>query len=752
MKVLASFTCALLVPVLALHAAPSGVQVVPKGGGFELLRHGAPYLVKGGGGGENALESLAKAGGNSVRLWGDDHLGEILDRAQKLGLTVTAGIWLGQVRQGFDWSDAAGLIKQREHIRAVVEKYKTHPALLCWALGNEMEDPQGHNGAVWSQINNLARLVKELDPQHPTMTVIAEIGGDKVKNFTALCPDIDILGINSYGGAASVAERYKKLGGTKPFLMTEYGPNGIWESNKDSIGAFPEPTSTDKAESYRRAYKSTVLGSSGMCLGSYAFLWGQKQEVTATWFSMFLADGTRLGAAEAISELWTGQPPANHVPVIKALTFQGSQSGKPGATGAAVLEASDPEGDPLKVTWLLERDPGEYGSGGDKEAAPPSYPDSIIKADQKTATITFPKDGGLYRLFATVRDDHGGGAVVNVTLRVDAPATIAKGQPATLPLTVYAEESDPATYIPAGWMGDTKAIKLNPACPEQPHSGKTCLRCDFEASAGWGGVTWQNPAGDWGDRSGGYDLTGAKKLAFWARGKQGGETVAFQFGTPAKPKKFFDTGSGKLEKVTLTKDWQRHEIDVAPKTSPASKPASSGPSPAPATPSPSTSTTSAGSNTPWPAPAPPLLVKGKERPPPANSSSFSPSSSPSSRRKKRAATALPASQPSGHPERSFGSAKRSRRTSYFSPSPMRACNGERSKRSFDSAFAPLKMTGRGARARATAAPPAPRALRLWRAFGLGGVVVGVLGAGGAGGEGGDGEELHAGKFWPATLW
>ena len=72
-----------------------------------------------------------------------------------------------------DLQIAAGLIKQREHIRAVVEKYKDHPALLVWALGNEMEDPQGRNGAVWSQINNLARMVKEIDPAHPTMTVVA---------------------------------------------------------------------------------------------------------------------------------------------------------------------------------------------------------------------------------------------------------------------------------------------------------------------------------------------------------------------------------------------------------------------------------------------------------------------------------------------------------------------------------------------------------------------------------------------------
>ncbi len=414
----------ILLGAIRLVAAPMEVQLVGKDGRFELRRNGATYPIKGGGGGVDALESLAAAGGNSVRLWGDEHLGEVLDRAHKLGLTVTAGIWLGQVRQGFDWSDAAGLIKQREHIRALVEKYKHHPALLCWGLGNEMEDPQGKNGAVWTQINGLASMVKELDPAHPTMTVIAEIGGDKVKNFHALCPDVDILGINSYGGAASVAERYRKLGGTKPFILTEYGPNGIWETQRDAIGAFPEPTSTEKAEAYRRAYKNAALGSDGMCLGSYAFLWGQKQEVTATWFSMFLPDGTRLAAAEAVSELWTGKPPANRVPVIKSLTFNGARTGKPGATGTARLEASDPEGDPLQVTWLLQRDPGEYGSGGDKEATPPTFPEAVVKADKQTATIVFPNEGGLYRLFATVLDGRGGGAVANVALRVDAPVTV----------------------------------------------------------------------------------------------------------------------------------------------------------------------------------------------------------------------------------------------------------------------------------------------------------------------------------------
>jgi len=37
---------------------------------------------------------------------------------------------------------------------------------------------------------------------------------------------------------------------------------------------------------------------------------------------------------------------------------------------------------------------------------------------------------------------------------------------------------------------------------------------------------------------------------------------SFLIRTLAKTKKFSDTGSGKLEKVTLGKEWQRYEIDV----------------------------------------------------------------------------------------------------------------------------------------------------------------------------------------------
>lgn len=554
--------CALLVQTAWLQAEPLEVRVTGSPGQWALTRDGQPYFVKGVGG-DGSWELLAQLGGNSVRTWGHDQLGEQLDRAHKLGLTVTAGIWLGQVRQGFDWSDAASLIRQRETIRQAVLKYKDHPALLIWALGNEMEDPTGANGAVWSEINNLARLVKSIDPRHPTMTVIAELGGNKVQNLHALCPDVDILGINSYAGAASVGERYRKLGGTKPYLLTEFGPPGIWEISKNDIEAYPELTSTAKVAAYRTAYQNAVLGQKGTCLGSYAFMWGQKQEVTATWFSLLLPDGSRLGAVDALSEFWSGQVRANRCPEIVSLSLAGKGTGKPGETLRLSLKTSDPEGDALQVTWDLISDEERYGTGGDAEESGASMRTAILKSDASGAEVQLPSEGGLYRLFATVRDGHGGAAIANVPIRVDAPIMVPTGKPAKLPLVVYSEEGDSTTYIPAGWMGDTKAIKVDPAHRDRPHQGKTSMRCEFTATSGWGGVVWQSPAQDWGDQRGGYDLTGAKRLVFSARGESGGEEVSFGFGLIGREKRYFDTAHRAKDKVKLTTEWQRFEISLS---------------------------------------------------------------------------------------------------------------------------------------------------------------------------------------------
>jgi hypothetical protein len=63
-------------------------------------------------------------------------------------------------------------------------------------------------------------------------------------------------------------------------------------------------------------------------------------------------------------------------------------------------------------------------------------------------------------------------------------------------------------------MGNAKGIKMDDGCTNNPHGGKTCLRVKYSESGDWAGVVWQDPANDWGDQNGGYNLTGAKNPPF----------------------------------------------------------------------------------------------------------------------------------------------------------------------------------------------------------------------------------------------
>jgi hypothetical protein len=540
-----------------------GVRLVQGPEGFQLLRNGQPYFIRGAGG-EGARKLLVESGGNSVRTWGADKLDPVLAEAHELGLTVTVGIWLGHERHGFSYNDADQVAEQYEKARQTILRYKDHPAVLMWGIGNEMEGyEQGDNAAIWSAINNIANLAKKIDPGHPTMTVVAEIGGNRVKNIHRLCPDIDIVGINCYGGIGTLPERYKAAGGTKPYVVTEFGPPGTWEQKKNAWGVVPELTSTEKAEHYRRAYKLAIASQPGRCLGSYVFHWGNKQEATATWFGMLLPDGKRLGAVDVMTEVWSGKPRANLCPAIQSLKLDGPDQVDPGATIRAKLDANDPEKDAMQVRWILQRENENLGVGGDAEEAPPTFPDAIVKGDIHGVEVRMPTDGGGYRLFAYVDDGRGGAAVANVPLQVKGPVSIPKSRRATLPLVVYDEgDREQPAYIPAGWLGNTKATKMMESCDVQPHAGKTCIKVEFQAKEGWAGVVWQSPAGDWGDKPGGWDLSGAKRLTFWARGEKGGEVVSFEFGLFNRDKRFFDTEKGKLEKVELTTEWKQYSIEI----------------------------------------------------------------------------------------------------------------------------------------------------------------------------------------------
>ena len=88
-----------------------------------------------------------------------------------------------------------------------------------------------------------------------------------------------------------IPEAVAKQGWTRPWLVMEFGPRPL--GGRDSWGPPIEDSSTQKAELYLKGYRHTIAAQPA-CLGSDAFLWGQKQEKTHTWYGMFLPAGNRL--------------------------------------------------------------------------------------------------------------------------------------------------------------------------------------------------------------------------------------------------------------------------------------------------------------------------------------------------------------------------------------------------------------------------------------------------------------------------
>jgi hypothetical protein len=248
-----------------------------------------------------------------------------------------------------------------------------------------------------------------------------------VQSIEKHCPSIDVVGVNSYGGLMTVGARYRAAGGSKPYIVTEFGAPGPWEVGTTPWGSPLEMSSTEKAEWYERGYRRAVTEQQGLCLGSYAFFWGNKQETTATWFGMLLPDGSRLGAVDAVVEAWTGAPPDNRCPRIVSLEADRTTRLLPGDTVVANVAASDPEDDPLTFRWLLRSDAGTVGTGGDFQASEASY-DAAVSVSGPSATVTLPERPGGYRLFAYVFDGAGGAAVANVPLQVEGPS-IGDGSP-----------------------------------------------------------------------------------------------------------------------------------------------------------------------------------------------------------------------------------------------------------------------------------------------------------------------------------
>jgi hypothetical protein len=135
---------------------------------------------------------------------------------------------------------------------------------------------------------------------------------------------------------------------------------------------------------------------------------------------------------------------------------------------------------------------------------------------------------------------------------------------------LYNKGSVSKRFAPSNYVGDYGDIQLDTSWRDNPHSGPECIKIIYSAArsngAGWAGINWVYPANNYGGMHGLQDVfTGARRLTFWARGLNGGETSEFKMGGIAG--RYSDSVRPAISTgvITLSKEWKPYAIDLTGK-------------------------------------------------------------------------------------------------------------------------------------------------------------------------------------------
>jgi hypothetical protein len=120
-----------------------------------------------------------------------------------------------------------------------------------------------------------------------------------------------------------------------------------------------------------------------------------------------------------------------------------------------------------------------------------------------------------------------------------------------------------------GYAVATSNFSFSPDWSADPHSGQTAIQIQYQrGSNGWAGVYWTDPENNWGQRPGGYDLTGVTSLTFWAKSEDYTQLQILIGGINCyKPINFpyYDSVCNTLpiSKINIFRDWEMYTIDLS---------------------------------------------------------------------------------------------------------------------------------------------------------------------------------------------
>lgn len=383
-------------------------------GVWKMYKNSQEFFVKGAAA-NRYYKRVREYGGNAFRTYStsEETTPSILGEAYRNGLYVNMGLSIGRERDGFDYNNEEKVAAQLERCRTLVRRFRNHPAVMCWSIGNEAESMY-KNTKLWTAINDIAAMIHEEDPKHPVTTALAGANVNNVSLIVSMAPELDFLCVNSYyPNPLNIESNLASAGWTKPWMITEFGQKGTWMNvPKTSFDTLIEETSTEKAASYKEIYEKAVLANRDKgCVGSFAFVWGyQNHGEVLTWYGLFDKNGNSFPAVDELQYYWTGNYPEMRAPVIadrSCMLLNGKKADESpavaiGSENQASVEASSPCGAELKYNWLIYQEGASSTDG--------SLPDGLpgLFQDNSLASVTFkaPSSAGYYRLCVFVTDSN----------------------------------------------------------------------------------------------------------------------------------------------------------------------------------------------------------------------------------------------------------------------------------------------------------------------------------------------------------
>jgi GT2 family glycosyltransferase len=282
------------------------------------------------------FEQMAENGLNAVRIPHTMPPVELLDEARTHGLKVMVGLSAEQYA-GY-LTDRKGAPDIEQLVRAKVRSCAGHPALLCYALGNEIPASMVRwlgRRRVEAYLKRLYRAVKAEDPQG-LVTYVNYPSTEYLK-----LPFLDLVAFNVYleqrDRLAAYLPRLHSLAGDRPLLMSEVGLDAI-RNGEDRQAEVLD-------------WQIRTIFASG-CAGAFIFAWTDEwhragEPVTDWAFGITHVDRRPKPALAAVREAFADLPLARDEPKprisVVVCTHNGNQTLDECLRGLGRLEYPDYE-------------------------------------------------------------------------------------------------------------------------------------------------------------------------------------------------------------------------------------------------------------------------------------------------------------------------------------------------------------------------------------------------------------------------